>query len=83
MTVLIAQVIGAAAALWLSVYPSWFDNLWAGGALATFPGFLAGLPIQRLLRPGSLSEHRGMVRRFGAIALVLSLAVLFMPLGMR
>ena len=83
VTVLIAQVIAAAFGLWLKVYPSWFDNVWAGAALATFPGFLIGLPIQYFLRPGSLSEHRVLVRRMSLVTLVLSLAVFVMPLGTR
>jgi hypothetical protein len=81
ITVLIAQVIAAAVGLWLAVYPSWFDNVWAGATLATFPAFLLGLPIQHFWRPGALSEHRVLVGRMGLVALVLSLAVFVMPLG--
>jgi hypothetical protein len=81
MTVLVAQLAGAAGAAWFAMYPSWFDNLWAGGALATFPGFLLGLPVQHWWRPGSLSRYRLLVHRFGWLALALSLAAFFMPLG--
>jgi len=81
VAVLIAQVLGAALGLWIARFPFWFDNLWAGGALASFPGFLLGLPIQMHLRPGSLTENRVMVRRMGLIALLLSAAVFVFPLG--
>ncbi|MCP4374300.1 MAG: hypothetical protein GY797_40295 [Deltaproteobacteria bacterium] len=56
VTVLVAQAIGAGICLWISPLPSWFDNLWMGGALGTFPGYLAGLPIQMRIRPGRIEE---------------------------
>jgi len=77
----VAQVIGAAIGLAVSAYPSWFANLWAGGALATFPGFLLGLLLQYLLNAERIREHRVMVRRMGIIALVLTLSVFVTPLG--
>ena len=80
VTVFAAQIVGALLGLWASVYPSWFANLWAGGALATLPSFLLGLLIQSQFNPASLTEHRVMVRRLGLIALVLSLSVFVMPL---
>jgi hypothetical protein len=79
LTMLVAQVLGAAVALWLAAYPSWFDNAWTGGAAATFPGFLVGLSIQYRLRPVAVSEHRVLVRRMGLLALVFSLAAFVMP----
>ena len=83
VTVLIAQVTGAALGLWIAMFPSWFENLWAGGALVTFPGFLLGLPIQMYLRPGRISENLVMVFRMGLVALVLSGAVFVFPFGRR
>ena len=81
VTALIAQLVGAALGLWIAVFPSGFENLWAGGALATFPGYLLGLPLQTYLRPGSLGENRIMVLRMGLVALVLSAAVFVFPFG--
>jgi hypothetical protein len=77
---LVFQLFGAAIGLWTARYPSWFANLWAGGALATFPGFAIGLFIQQAMRPGSLVENKVMVRRMGLIALALSASVFIMPL---
>jgi len=74
------QLVGAAIGLWTAKYPAWFANLWAGGALATFPGFVVGLLAQQVLRPGSLTENKVMVRRMGLIALALSASVFIMPL---
>jgi len=83
VTSLVAQFLGAAAGLLLAVFPSRFECVWAGGALATFPGFLIGLALQAYLRPGSIGANVVMVRRLGLIALVLSLAVFVVPLGTR
>ena len=79
VTVLLAQFLGAAFGLWSDKFPSWFDNIWVAAAFATFPGFLLGLPVQMRLRPGSLGEHRVMVRRLGMVALLLSVAALIWP----
>lgn len=57
VTMLIIQLSGAGTGLWISRYPSWFENLWAGTALATFPGFLLGLILQRYFRPGSIKQN--------------------------
>lgn len=81
VTVIVAQIIGAVLGLWTARFPSWFDNLWCGGAFATFPGFLLGLPIQIRLRPGSLGEIRVMVRRMGLIVLLLFAAAFVFPFG--
>ena len=81
LTVAGSQIAGAILGLWVSVYPSWFANLWAGAALATFPSFLVGLLLQFWVNRASLSEHRVMVRRLGLIALVLSLSVFVVPLN--
>ena len=74
------QIGGALFSLWLSHYVEWFSNLWAGGALATFPGFVVGLVAQRLKDPLSISQNKTMVRRLGLVAAALSLSVLVMPL---
>lgn len=76
-----AQCVGAGVSLWAGHYPSWFENLWFGGALATFPGFLAGLAVQRHLKPNSVIVCRPLVRRMGMVSAVLSLAALVVPLG--
>ena len=75
----VAQLIGMAVGLWLAKYPSWFENLWTGGAIATFPGFLPGLPVQMRVLPGSISEHSVMVRRMGLVSLLLSAAGVVFP----
>lgn len=76
-----AQCAGAGLSLWVGHYPSWFENLWFGGALATLPGFLIGLAVQRHLNPNSVVVCRALVRRMGVVSAVLSLAALVVPLG--
>lgn len=75
-----AQIAGALAGLAFPQFPRWFESLWFGAAIATFPAFLVGLVVQSRLRPGSLTENRTMVRRFGLISLFLSAFALAMPL---
>ena len=81
VVVAVAQFVGAVASLAIGHYSGWFENLWFGGAVASFPGFLIGLPIQHRLKPASLAENRVMVRRMGLISAVLSLAAFLVPLG--
>jgi len=79
VTVLVIQVVGALIGLSIGYFPGWFENLWIGGAIATFPGFLVGMPIQTHLRPAAIAENRVMVRRMGLVALLLTLAGFTMP----
>jgi len=82
ITMLIAQLVGALSGLWIARFPAWFDNLWAGGAIATFPGYAIGLLIQRNFKPGSLTENVVMVRRIGLVAGFLTVAgIVFPPLA--
>jgi len=80
VTVLVLQILGAIAGLVASVYPSWFANLWGGGALATFPGYLLGLLVQRQLNAERIREHIVMVRRMGLVSLALTGSVFVFPL---
>ena len=79
VTVLVAQVIGAGGFLWIAPLPEWFDNLWVGGALCTFPGYLAGLPLQLRIRPKSIEENKVLVRRMGFVAFALTAAAIVFP----
>jgi hypothetical protein len=79
VTVLIAQGLGAVIGLAIGYFTAWFENLWMGGAIATFPGFLMGLPVQVRARAEAIDENRVMVRRMGLVALVLTLAGIAMP----
>jgi hypothetical protein len=76
-----AQCVGVGVSLWVGHYPSWFENLWFGGALATFPGYLIGLAVQRHLHPNSLIVARALVRRMGLVSAIVSLAAFVVPLG--
>lgn len=80
ITLFVAQVAGVGLCWWIGKYPSWLDNVWVGGALASFPGYLLGLGVQRRFGPEGMREQRTMVRRLGAAALLLSVAVLSMVL---
>ena len=79
VTVLVAQFLGAVVGLAVGYFPGWFENLWIGGAVATFPGFLLGLPIQRRARPEAIEENQVMVRRMGLVAVILTVAGATMP----
>ncbi len=80
VTVILAQLLGAAIGLVLPRFDDWFENLWSGAALATFPAFLVGAALQARATPGRLAEHKVMVRRLGLIAAVLSAFGLAMPM---
>lgn len=73
-------MIGAVVGLVFPKFPHWFESLWFGAAIATFPAFLFGLAVQAYLRPGSIRENRVMVQRFALIALLLSAFALAMPI---
>lgn len=78
--VIVGQALGAGAALLLAEHlPGWFERLWFGAALATLPAFLIGLAVQAHDRPGSLGEHRVLVRRFGLVAAALAVFAIAMP----
>jgi hypothetical protein len=80
LIVLGAQLTGSATGLLFPRFPNWFESLWFGGAVAAFPGFVMGLVVQAILRPGSIRENRVMVRRFALVALALSAFALAMPI---
>jgi hypothetical protein len=80
LVVISFQVAGSVLGLWVAHYSEWFSNLWAGGAIATFPGFLVGFIAQRSKDPTTISSNKVMVRRLGLVALVLFLSVLIIPL---
>lgn len=81
LAIFAAQATGAIAGLWIARYPSWFENLWAGAALMTLPGYFAGWAIQKQLGPAALRAYANTVRRIGFAALLLTAAVMFMPVG--
>ena len=76
---LAAQLIGAAIGFHLDTYTEWFDNVWTGAALATFPGYLFGLGVQYRINAKRISENKIMVRRMGLVALLLSVTAIFVP----
>jgi len=55
----------------------------AGGFAASFPGFLAGLLVQRRVNSAAIGDNRVMVRRIGLIALLFSLLVFVLPLALK
>lgn len=83
VTVFVAQAIGAGLGFTFQRFPDWFESVWFGAALATFPAFIVGLAAQARVRPGSIGENATMVRRLGLIALLLStVAVAMAVLGL-
>jgi hypothetical protein len=79
VTSIVFQMLGAVAGLVLRAGSGWFESLWLGGALATFPGFVVGLPVRAYLRPGSIAQHRSIVVFLGAVALFLFVIALTFP----
>jgi hypothetical protein len=79
LTTLAIQFVGAGISLSIFGFDRFFEAFWLGGAMATLPGFLAGLPVQLFLRPGSLTEQRQMVALLGFISVVLTVAAVFFP----
>jgi hypothetical protein len=80
VTVVAAQFAGAVAGFLFPRFAHWFESLWFGGALATFPAFLLGLVVQATVKPGSLSANVVMVRRLGLVAALLSGFAVAMPI---
>ena len=79
LTLLAAQIIGSVICLLLAPLPQLLDNLWMGGALCTFPGYLLGLLVQLRIRPGSIEENKVMVQRMGLITFALTIAAIVLP----
>jgi hypothetical protein len=79
VTVFAAQALGATIGLLVPRFPHWFESLWFGAAIATFPAFLLGALIQARIKPGSLAENRVMVCRLGLIAALLTVFAVAMP----
>ena len=77
--ILVAQLLGAVAGLGFYDGQSWVDDVWTGGALASFPGFLVGLWVQAVMLPGSLERNRVLVRRVGWLAAFFSAFALVFP----
>ena len=73
-----AQICGAVLGGLFAHQPTGFRSIWFGAAIATFPAFLAGVPIQSKWRPGSLAQNRVMVWRLGIVALLLTVAAIVM-----
>jgi hypothetical protein len=79
IVIFVAQVVGAGASLLIGGLDDWYYQVWLGAALMTFPGFLAGLPVQHVAHPGSLAEHRPKIFLLGAISLFFLVAALTIP----
>lgn len=78
-----AQLVGSGIGLWTARWATDFDNIWYGGAFATFPGFCLGLVLQYRIQPGSVRENRVTVQRFGLITFLLSLAAFLTAVAER
>ena len=82
-TMVIMQAIGALSGFLLAPFPAFQANVIAGGFVASFPGFLAGLLVQRLKNPAAIDDNRVMVRRIGLVALLFSLLVFVFPFAAK
>jgi len=78
--VVLFQVVGLAAGALFPRFQSTFDSAWFGGAIATFPAFVAGLLIQLKQNRPSITENKRMVWHFGLIAAALFVFALAMPI---
>ncbi|MFG6430259.1 hypothetical protein [Roseateles sp. LYH14W] len=79
VVVVAGQVIGALGGWVYPRFPDWFESMWFGSALSTFPSFVVGLAVQAHDKPGSLSANKVMVRRFALVAALMSCFALAMP----
>lgn len=73
LTIGFVQILGAWDLHASYNLPSLFERLWAGGAVVSLPGFVAGLIVQYNVRPSVLAEKRMTVLLIGAIATLLTL----------
>ncbi|QWP77643.1 hypothetical protein J5226_04320 [Lysobacter sp. K5869] len=76
LTVFATQLAGSALGYFGLPVESAFDRIWIGGAFATLPGYLAGCAVQYLVQPQRFDEHALMIKRFGGIAVALSVVAL-------
>ena len=79
ITLVLTQIAGAAICLLTSPLPDAFNNIWLGGALGTFPGYILGLLIQKRIRPKSIGKNKVLVNRLGYIAFALTTAAIIIP----
>jgi hypothetical protein len=77
----IVQSVGMLVGYRLAPHASLAANLFAGGALATCPGFLLGLLVQFRLDAMALRENSRMVIRIGLLSLLFSLLGFIFPLA--
>lgn len=77
--VVLFQFIGIGIGALLPRFPSIFDSAWFGGAIATFPAFVAGLLIQLKLNRPSITENKRMVWHLGLLAAAFFVFALAMP----
>jgi len=77
VTMSIGQAIGALSGAFLLHTPEWIANVVAGAGIATFPGYVAGLLVQRAIRPVALNENRTMVYRLRLVAAAISTITFF------
>ena len=78
--IVVFQVIGLGLGALVPRFPSIFDSACFGGAIATFPAFVAGLLIQLRLNRPSITENKRMVWHLGLVAAALLAFALAMPL---
>lgn len=78
-TILVFQAIGSVIGLISINHHTWFENLWAGAAFATLPGFVVGLYVQTKARKEAIRENIILVRRLGMVALIFTLLTFLMP----
>ena len=78
--VLLFQLLGLGLGALFPRFPSTFDSAWFGGAIATFPAFVAGLLLQCKLNRANIIENKRMVWHLGLAAAALFAFALAMPL---
>ncbi len=72
------QLIGGFSAIFISKYGSFFVDLWFGGAVSSFPGFILGLLWHSSKK--AIKDNLLVIGFLGFLSLMLTLSVFFMPL---
>ncbi len=80
VAVFLAQLIGMAISMFVGKYGHPFVNLWFGGAVSSFLGFLVGLAWCRQISSKLISDNLLAVFFLGALSLIITVMAFIMPL---
>lgn len=68
ISILVMQSLGMVAGIFFGHGGVWVERAFVWGSMATFIGYLLGLWVQAVTRPGSLGHNRVLVRHLGLVS---------------